>query len=65
MSLIPSLAIITIGGVAIWIIDSGTLKGGKNRLILNIVVVVGVVIWLLLTSGIFGHAANVPVPKVQ
>ena len=65
MSLIPLLAILTIGGASIWVIAGCTLKGGKNRLVLNTIVVVGTITWLLLASGIFSHAGNVPVPRVQ
>ncbi len=48
-----------------WVIAAGTLKGGKNRLVLNIIVVVGTVAWLLLASGVFSHAGSVPGPKAQ
>jgi succinate dehydrogenase hydrophobic anchor subunit len=61
----PLLAILAIGGGAMWVIAAGTLKGGKNRLVLNIIVVVGTVAWLLLASGVFSHAGSVPGPKAQ
>lgn len=61
LSLVITLIVI---GVLLWLLNAYVPMDAKIKKIINVVVVVCVVIWLLNAFGVWGHAHDVPVPKI-
>ena len=51
-------------GVLLYLMNQYVPMDGKIKTIINIVVVICVVVWLLNAFGVWGHAHDVPVPKL-
>jgi hypothetical protein len=61
LTLVITLIVI---GVLLWLLNAYVPMDAKIKTIINIVVVICVVIWLLNAFGVWGHAHDVPVPKL-
>lgn len=59
MPIIPIIITLIVVGVLLWLVNSYIPMDAKIKNILNIVVVLGVVVWLLEVFGIFSYLGSV------
>ena len=64
MSLLSLVITLVVIGLILWAINVYLPIDAKIKKVINIVVVICVAIWLLNTFGVWGHAKEVPVPKL-
>ncbi len=65
MSLISLVANLGIIGVLLWLANIYLPMADKIKTILNVVVVVGVVVWLLFAFGILDRPGGTRIPQVH
>ena len=58
MLLINLVIVLIIVGVGLWLINRYIPMASSIKTILNVVVVVGVCVWLLQTAGLWGNVAS-------
>jgi hypothetical protein len=64
MPLIPLLFTLIVIGVLLGLVNTYILPDGKIKGIINVVVVIGVVVWLLYGFGVINHSDDIRIPKV-
>jgi hypothetical protein len=64
MSLLSLVVTLIVIGLILWAINVYLPIDAKIKKVINVVVVICVAIWLLNAFGIWGHAKEVPVPKL-
>ena len=58
MPLINIVIALIVVGVALWLINNYIPMAGSIKTILNVVVVVGVVVWVLQATGMWTHVTS-------
>ena len=63
MLLINLVIVLIIVGVGLWLINRYIPMASSIKTILNVVVVVGVCVWLLQTAGLWGNVGSLRVTR--
>ncbi len=63
MPLVTVVVTLLVVGVLLWMINTYVPMDAKIKSLLNIVVVIGVVIWLLQAFGLIGNLGNIRVGR--
>lgn len=63
MPLVTVVVTLLVVGVLLWMINTYVPMDAKIKSLLNIVVVIGVVVWLLQAFGLIGNLANIKVGR--
>jgi hypothetical protein len=62
MSILSVLVLIVVVGVLLWAVNSYVPMAAPVKKLLNVVVVLGLVLWLLWAFGVFGYLGVVHLP---
>ena len=65
MSLISLIGTLLVVGLLLWLVKAFIPMDRKVRKILNIVVGIGVVVWLLYAFGVLDNLRDIQVPRIR
>ena len=63
MSILSVLVLLIVVGVLLWAVNSFIPMAAPIKKLLNIVVVLGLVLWLLWAFGVFGYLGGFELPR--